>query len=244
MERFAELLDRLGTTTQRNGKIRLLANYFRVTPDPDRGFALAALTDGLPLRSPCGSCCRDSRAACRSGALSAIARLCRRYGRDRCAAVARGPGERATALAEIVATVPRLDPRIPSVLSAARPAGCQRAAGPCSSFLAAPCGSACRLVSPRSASRNHGRVVEEIEEIWHAVSPPYRSPVRLAGRARASARLRSRPGLQADDAVTRDGRQRPGRHASRRCHRGMEVGRHPCADRFARRSGANVLTRR
>ena len=52
MDRFADVLDRLVTTTQRNGKIRLLANYFRSTPDPDRGFALAALTDGLPISFP------------------------------------------------------------------------------------------------------------------------------------------------------------------------------------------------
>src|SRR5688572_11304942 len=52
MDRFADVLDRLVTTMQRNGKIRLLATYFRSTPDPDRGFALAALTDGLPMTFP------------------------------------------------------------------------------------------------------------------------------------------------------------------------------------------------
>jgi DNA ligase-1 len=52
MDRFADVLDRLVTTSQRNGKIRLLASYFRSTPDPDRGFALAALTDGLPMSFP------------------------------------------------------------------------------------------------------------------------------------------------------------------------------------------------
>ncbi|MBL8907940.1 MAG: ATP-dependent DNA ligase, partial [Rhizobiales bacterium] len=52
MERFAELLDRLVYTTARNAKIKLLTDYFRSTPDPDRGWALSALTDGLPLRLP------------------------------------------------------------------------------------------------------------------------------------------------------------------------------------------------
>lgn len=52
MRAFAELLDRLVYTPQRNAKLRLLADYFRATPDPDRGFALAALTDGLALRLP------------------------------------------------------------------------------------------------------------------------------------------------------------------------------------------------
>ena len=52
MERFAELLDRLVYTTARNAKLKLLTDYFRTTPDPDRGWALSALTDGLPLRLP------------------------------------------------------------------------------------------------------------------------------------------------------------------------------------------------
>jgi DNA ligase 1 len=49
---FAELLDRLAYTPSRNDKLRLLADYFASAPDPDRGFALAALTDGLFFRLP------------------------------------------------------------------------------------------------------------------------------------------------------------------------------------------------
>jgi DNA ligase-1 len=49
---FAGLLDRLAYTPSRNDKLRLLADYFAGTPDPDRGFALAALTDGLFFRLP------------------------------------------------------------------------------------------------------------------------------------------------------------------------------------------------
>jgi DNA ligase 1 len=49
---FAELLDRLAYTPSRNDKLKLLADYFAATPDPDRGFALAALTDGLFFRLP------------------------------------------------------------------------------------------------------------------------------------------------------------------------------------------------
>ena len=50
MKRFAALLDGLVYTASRNGKLRLLADYFTSTPDPDRGWALAALTDGLNQR--------------------------------------------------------------------------------------------------------------------------------------------------------------------------------------------------
>src|SRR3546814_17167548 len=47
MERFAALIDALIYTRSRNGKLKLIADYLRTTPDPDRGWALAALTGGL-----------------------------------------------------------------------------------------------------------------------------------------------------------------------------------------------------
>ena len=52
MRRFARLLDRLAFAPQRTAKLRLLTDYFRTTSDPDRGVALAALTDGLPFSLP------------------------------------------------------------------------------------------------------------------------------------------------------------------------------------------------
>jgi DNA ligase 1 len=52
MKAFAILLDRLSYTASRNDKLTLLRNYFLATPDPDRGFALAALTDEMPLSIP------------------------------------------------------------------------------------------------------------------------------------------------------------------------------------------------
>src|ERR1700685_827684 len=47
MDRFAELLDRLAYEPARNNKLRLITDYFRFTPDPERGWALAALTGAL-----------------------------------------------------------------------------------------------------------------------------------------------------------------------------------------------------
>ncbi|OLP60967.1 ATP-dependent DNA ligase [Xaviernesmea oryzae] len=49
MQAFAELLDRLVLTPQRNAKIRLMADYFRTAPDPDRGYALAAIAGTLDI---------------------------------------------------------------------------------------------------------------------------------------------------------------------------------------------------
>ncbi|HEY9214599.1 MAG TPA: cisplatin damage response ATP-dependent DNA ligase [Ancylobacter sp.] len=51
MNRFAALLDRLAYEPRRNGKIRLIADYFRHVPDPERGWALAALTGALSFRN-------------------------------------------------------------------------------------------------------------------------------------------------------------------------------------------------
>jgi DNA ligase 1 len=50
MNRFAELLDRLGYEPGRNNKLRLLTSYFREVADPDRGYALAALTGALSFK--------------------------------------------------------------------------------------------------------------------------------------------------------------------------------------------------
>ena len=50
MNRFAALLDRLAYEPGRNAKLRLLTDYFRTTPDPERGYALAAVTGALSFR--------------------------------------------------------------------------------------------------------------------------------------------------------------------------------------------------
>ncbi len=47
MNRFAELLDCLAYEPARNNKLRLMTEYFRSTGDPERGWALAALTGAL-----------------------------------------------------------------------------------------------------------------------------------------------------------------------------------------------------
>jgi DNA ligase-1 len=49
MHAFAALLDRLVYTRSRNAKVRLIADYLKATPDPDRGWAMAALTGDLDI---------------------------------------------------------------------------------------------------------------------------------------------------------------------------------------------------
>ena len=49
MQAFADLLDRLVLTPSRNGKLRLMVDYFAAAPDPDRGYALGAITGDLDI---------------------------------------------------------------------------------------------------------------------------------------------------------------------------------------------------
>src|SRR5262249_26751488 len=63
MKRFARLLDQLSYQSQRNAKLRLLTDYFTTAPDPDRGFALAALTGDLVFRHAKAGLFRDLAAS-------------------------------------------------------------------------------------------------------------------------------------------------------------------------------------
>lgn len=59
MEEFAALIDALVYTRSRNEKLRLISEYLRATPDPDRGYALSALTDGLNFKAVKSSTIRN-----------------------------------------------------------------------------------------------------------------------------------------------------------------------------------------
>jgi len=63
MNRFAGLLDRLAYEPGRNNKLRLLTSYFREVEDPDRGYALAALTGALSFKHAKPGLIRDLIAA-------------------------------------------------------------------------------------------------------------------------------------------------------------------------------------
>ena len=49
MRSFSQLLDDLVYTRSRNTKLKLIGNYLRENPDPDRGYGLAALTGTLSI---------------------------------------------------------------------------------------------------------------------------------------------------------------------------------------------------
>ena len=58
MRAFSQLLDALVYTRSRNTKLRLIGDYLKETPDPDRGVALAALTGSLSIPAVKGAAIR------------------------------------------------------------------------------------------------------------------------------------------------------------------------------------------
>ncbi len=58
MREFSQLLDGLVYTRSRNAKLKLIGDYLKRTPDPDRGYALAALTGDLNLPAVKGAAIR------------------------------------------------------------------------------------------------------------------------------------------------------------------------------------------
>ena len=65
MRAFSQLLDDLVYTRSRNTKLKLIGDYLKETPDPDRGIALAALTGTLDI--PHGEAALRSGRSPRSG---------------------------------------------------------------------------------------------------------------------------------------------------------------------------------
>ena len=58
MRAFSQLLDDLVYTRSRNTKLKLIGDYLKATPDPDRGIALAALTGSLSIPAVKGAAIR------------------------------------------------------------------------------------------------------------------------------------------------------------------------------------------
>ena len=176
MDLFAPLLDRLVTTPARNRKIALLADYFGIALDPDRGMALACLTDGLPLKIAWRRTLLDLMSE-RSDPV--LYKLSRDYIGDTAETIALlwpdGDEHASPRLGEIVAAfndsprghharliadhLDRLDAR-------GRWAFLKLIGG------APRAGVSARLAKVALAEWAN-RDVAEIEEIWHALEPPY-----------------------------------------------------------------------
>ncbi len=175
---FAELLDRLSYTPSRNAKLKLLSDYFAATPDPDRGWALAALTDGLPFSFPARRILADLVAARVDAELFAMSRD---YVGDTAETVAliwpprAGTNQPPPRLSDVVEQI-SISSRdaIPALLetwldaldSTGRWALLKLLTG------APRVGVSARLAKTALANLS-GHPIASIEEVWHAVPPPY-----------------------------------------------------------------------
>jgi DNA ligase-1 len=177
VQKFANLLDCLTTTPSRNGKLGLLAEYFRTAPDPDRGYALAALTDGLFPRLPV----RRALAELMTGRIDPVLyQMSRDYVGDTAETVSLlWPEKRSRhpppGLAEVVAALelvpgnavaPVLGDFLDRLDVRGRWALLKLIGG------APRVGVSARLARTALAQMS-GHDLAEIEEIWHALQPPY-----------------------------------------------------------------------
>ena len=199
MKAFAELLDRISYSASRNAKLRILVNYLRATPDPDRGWALAALTGGLPFSFPLR---RTLAAIMQRRSDPELFRLSRDYVGDTAETIAlmwedtprdtlRAPAAAAAAdgategrgavgaprLGEVVAELVQIDrhalpARLESWLDGL--GATERWALLKLLTGALRVGISARLAKTAVAEMG-GRTVAEIEEAWHAMAPPYAS---------------------------------------------------------------------
>jgi DNA ligase 1 len=177
MKHFAALLDRLVYTPGRNAKLRLMTAYFQSTPDPDRGWALAALTDNLPFSFPVRRTLADLMVKRLDPELF---RLSRDYVGDTAETVALVWPEPADPrgvprLAEIVAELARIDKRelgsrIETWLDGLDATGRWALLKLLTGGLRV--GVSARLAKTAIAALG-GRDVDEVEEIWHGLDAPY-----------------------------------------------------------------------
>jgi DNA ligase 1 len=178
MKAFAELLDRLAYTPSRNDKLRLLADYFASTPDPDRGYALAALTDGLFFRLPLRRILSDLLVPRVDPVLFDLSRD---YVGDTAETIAliwpaKSPGQEPPRLTTVVKTLQSaLAMEVPGLLAnwldhldaTSRWALIKLLTG------ALRVGVSARLAKTALAAWS-GKPLSEVEEVWHCVEPPYR----------------------------------------------------------------------
>ena len=177
MKAFARLLERLAFTAGRNAKLTILSHYFAATPDPDRGWALAALTGTLDLGQVSPSLLRRLTADRMDAQLFGLSYD---FVGDLAETIAliwpdtAHPGPE-VALSDAVALLRETGKlALPAAIAAMldRMAAPERLA-----FLKLGTGNLRVGVSARLArialAQNAARTVEEIEEIWHGLEPPY-----------------------------------------------------------------------
>ena len=177
MQAFAALIDGLIYTRSRDLKIRLIADYLRITPDPDRGWALAALAGTLNI------------ATVKSAAIRAMAeerfdpmlfRMSRDYVGDTAETVAlmwpdNSGGDATPTVSEVIDLLNSTSrARAPAVLAELMD---RLDANGRYALLKLATGGMRVGISARLAKTAFGKAfgvsVDDVEEVWHALRPPF-----------------------------------------------------------------------
>jgi DNA ligase-1 len=177
MKAFANLLDRLAFTPQRNGKLTLVRDFLREQPDPERGWVLASLTGALSFDAAKPGFIRKAVEARMDPQLFALSYD---YVGDLAETVslvwpARPGANREPDLSEVVdalrgATRPQVQKLLEGWLDALDADGRWALLKLLTGGLRV--GVSARLAKQACADMG-GVEVSEIEEIWHGLEPPY-----------------------------------------------------------------------
>ncbi len=185
---FAALLERLILTPARNTKLALIVDYLRRTPDPERGWALAAITGDLKIPSVKPAQIREMAQARVDPVLFGLSYD---YVGDLAETVsliwpARPGANRSPELPEVVDTL----------LTVSRAEGAAQVERWLDALNASERWALLKLVTGglrvgvsarlarQAAADFGGKDVAEIEELWHGLSPPYENLFAwLEGRA-------------------------------------------------------------
>ena len=177
MQHFAALIDRLTLTPSRNGKLTLMTDYFRERPDPERGWALAAITRDLDVPNVKANTVKQL-------ALTRVDEVLFRYSYDFVGDLAetaalvwpeRPVDDDPPTLSEVVDTLltvsraeapRRVEDWLDALDSSGRYAMLKLVTG------AMRIGVSSRLAKQALAQFGDVDIVE-IEELWHGLAPPY-----------------------------------------------------------------------
>ncbi len=179
MHAFAALLDSLTYTRSRNAKLKLIGDYLRNTPDPDRGWAMAALTGDLDIP---GIKSAVIRALIETRVDPVLFRMSRDYVGDTAETVALLWPEPVTPVSAPPLSISQVVDRLMQVSRSDAPASLAEMldrSDPEERFaLLKMATGALRIgVSSRLAktalAETFGLDVDAVEEVWHGLSPPY-----------------------------------------------------------------------
>src|SRR5581483_10364899 len=191
VKRFAALLDGLLLTPSRNGKLRLLREYFAATPDPDRGWALAALTAELSLPEVKPSRIRDL-------AVERVDPVLLRWSWDFVGDLAEtvallwpvapgratdgdapspdgGPSPRLVVVVERLRSATRAEAPalLAELLDALDSSGRYALLKLVTGELRVGVSARLAKIALAELAAPHGIALDEVEEVWHGLAPPY-----------------------------------------------------------------------